>query len=368
MNTWYALERFLFARHPYIHLIISLVLPVTLVIYRCTDTSKYPTIHDASKYLAASVLTWCLWDLLWLYSQRGHNVQPIDFLAILGTVVTIFAWADAREQLKEITLIEKSLPTRYIQSFPNHLRDIIRLIENAKVSFVILTDCVDYGSFSNSEYYERVIESIETLHKRVGVKVEIRVCGPPQAISRCSEFRRHWEDSENNPHKWEKLLHSSRFHRRFSHFMARFGDRIKMNIDIESCKRDQFVEMMRRWHSIEATRLETADYEAKVNVYKNLQYMPGVFFWMRDGEDAIFVLSHTGSGKQGMAFQTHDERILNILKGVWKNVKSEGDRTDIIAKHFHEHQSLNDLLELVPNEKQALIRSYLEIIKRHTVN
>lgn len=292
-----------------------------------------------------------------------HEIKPIDILAILGTILALVAWGEAAEQNAEIKEIANSLPTRYTSSFPNHLKDIIKLIETAKETIYILSDCVDSGSFSNPEDHEKVVRALEAVHDdnmkhKKNVKIKIRVCGPPQAISRCSEFWQEWQACINNTAAWHKLRDSAVFSKRLRHYCI--FNNIPNTFNPQKCEREEFEEMMLGEHEKIRKHLRNV-LQISVKICKHLEHMPGVFFWMKDREKAIFLLSHTGSGTQGMVFFTHDGNIIDILYKTLENVVTANLKGTRKLRAFKKYESEDTFVKLFPYEKHDLIKDYLKI-------
>lgn len=89
--------------------------------------------------------------------------------------------------------------------------------------------------------------------------------------------------------------------------------------------------------------------------------MPGVFFWMRDKEEAVFVLSHTGPGTQGLAFYTTDTNILNLLDKAWENVECENIRREEKLMAFKGSGNFHELLTFLPEASREIVADFLKI-------
>lgn len=245
-----------------------------------------------------------------------------------------------RARLQDITghleKISKQMSTRHLDPFPGHLQDIIKLLEGAQKSFHILTDCADYGSFSNPEEHWKMIRAIRVIHasnegrsEEKKVKIEIQICGKFQLISRSSEFWEMWDAAQanrGNRKLWETLRNDPKFQGRLIEFCRRnkqiCNRNHKSSFDLANCSMEDFEEIMLKKHDAVKNVLE--DYGVVFPPYTEPEHsMPGIFFWMKDGKEAIFLLSHTGANAQGMAFYTRDDQIMEILKTTWKNISKK---------------------------------------------
>jgi len=326
---------------------------------------KLETQIDTLKACLVILLTLVVLDIMRVVSG-DEDLKDIFIcaLAIFGTVISLVSWREAFEQNREIKEIRDSLPTHYIGSFPNHLKDIITLINDAKESICILADCVDYGSFSNPDAHERVVQAIEAVQRdnvqkikegKKSVTIQIRVCGEAQAISRSSEFWDEWQRSKENTEEWEKLRDKNDVFQKRLAYYCKFHEFPLSDFDPKTCSQEQFrIKLMER-HEAVRIRLGVED-----DGFVYLEHMPGLFFWMKDDKEAVFVLSHTGPKTQGIAFFTRDIRITEILKSAWDNLDqaNKAGRDNVLV--FDKKPSITNFLKLFPNVKREQVESVLQ--------
>lgn len=48
---------------------------------------------------------------------------------------------------------------------------------------------------------------------------------------------------------------------------------------------------------------------------------PGLFFWLQDNLDAVFLLSHTGTTTRGLAFRTRDAKLIEVFKSTLERTR-----------------------------------------------
>ena len=332
---------------------------------------KYSNLINRYKACLVVSLTLFVLNIMCLVSKDTDSKDVfISALAILGTILSLVSWREAFEQNRDIKDIQASLPTHYIGSFPNHLKDIITLINDAKESIWILTDCVDYGSFSDPVAHEEVVQAILAVRKKntvrkekkeKEVKIEIRICGEAQPISRSSEFWDEWQHSDDNDSTiWERLRDKRVFQKRIADFCE--YNEIE-GFDSKNCSRKDFKTMMMKQHEIVKIRLGVTS-----EPYENLEYLPGLFFWMKDETEAVFLLSQTGPRNQGMAFFTRDIRITVILKNTWENLRVADEIGKAKLSAFDKTHSVADFLKLFPNVKREQIEAVIAKCKSQEKN
>jgi hypothetical protein len=300
--------------------------------------------------------------ILCYFSPRPPGAAILDGLAILGVAITVASWREAVDQNTQIKEIQNSLPTRYIDKFPNFLSEVCNLITSSKSSFYILADCADYGSFSDPERHLKVIEAIQKVqenHKSGKHKfgVTIQIAGPIQAISRSSQFWDKWIDSKDSIEKWgDLLLRDEQFSNQLKIYCETNKDTIGA-FNRETCDRDQFEKMMLKQHTHFQNQLRVTPL-----VRANIRHMPGVFFWMKDETEAVFLLSHTGSGTQGIAFYTRDFKLIDIMLKTWNGLKEQEDTTLETIRLFKEikNPSPKDFEKCLTNYQIPLFDHFLE--------
>jgi hypothetical protein len=233
-----------------------------------------------------------------IQSKWPSDNPIVDGLAILGVVIAIASWREAVEQNEEIKDISNSLPTRYIGPFPDHLDDIIELVEKAQNKFCIMTDCVDYGSFSHPEKHNKLIQKIVYAINLRGIDVQMVVSKNPAPISRSSPyFRKKFEDLCELP-EFEACL------KRYLCYYPKFR---------RPSEDKKFKNILKCHHRQIDLLLDVA---GAIITYGSVANT-GLFIWMRDDLEAVFLLSRTGIGTQGLAFRTRDAKLIEIFKSTF---------------------------------------------------
>jgi hypothetical protein len=239
-------------------------------------------------------------------------------LAIFGTILAVVSWREAFEQNKEIHEISHSLPTRYIGKFPDHLKEIIKLVECSQNKFCIMADCVDYGSFSDPELHRKMIRAIETAKTERKVDVQILMCDDPQHLSRGSPFRPKWLAG------WSVLYADREFRQCLNEYyeLNPEFDPYKSKINEQEASKHYFQKMLMTHHAkiysyLRKIHIPIYDWPYEKNLPEDEKVMTGLFFWMTDDTEAVFLLSHTGTTAPGLAFQTRDAKLIELFKSTF---------------------------------------------------
>jgi hypothetical protein len=284
------------------------------------------------------VLTWSLAFILvfiiWLcYDSTeleqfcsSHVVFPVIslILAIVGIIFGLRSLFDSyqqeirlEKQHSELEVIAKSISTRYIGSFPNHLKDIGELAGHAEKTFCILADCVDYGSFSHPKLHDEVLEKIKAA-RAAGVVVRILIYCDPAPFSRSSPFFGK---------TYEELIADEKLK---GTFIKILDDYLLYHPDFKRPSTEkEFRQMMQEkqdsvWVDLERHNVLKQEYSDDPNSDT------GLFFWLEDDVEAVFLLSHTGTKTQGLAFRTRDAKLVEIFKSTfdtkWKECENKREQ------------------------------------------
>jgi hypothetical protein len=279
----------------------------------CLDKCSKPIYH--AKVSLIILLTLVVSDLVRI---EEHPKDDLYYLAIFGTILAVVSWREAFEQNKEINDISNSLPTRYIGEFPDHLNEIIKLVERSQTKFCIMTDCVDYGSFSNPELHDKMVKAIETAKTDRKVDVQILLCDDAQPISRGSQFRSKWLAG------WSVLYADREFRKclqQYFEFNPEYAP-FRSKINGQGASKHIFKKMLMSHHAkiysnLKAAHIPIYDWEYEKNVPEDERVMTGLFFWMVDDIEAVFLLSNTGMTAPGLAFQTRNTKLIEICKSTF---------------------------------------------------
>jgi hypothetical protein len=80
--------------------------------------------------------------------------------------------------------------SRWLETFPDHIPEIVALINRAREKIIIQADCLDFGSFRNFGYHETLVEAIcEASRSKRIEKIEFLIWTDNQPMSWANRFR-----------------------------------------------------------------------------------------------------------------------------------------------------------------------------------
>lgn len=207
-----------------------------------------------------------------------------------------------RDQLSRLHTLSESLSstvqTRAIGHFPENLRAIVDLIERTNERLVIATDVASYGHLSNPDECARYHAALVACAARY-VSVEIIAYSGARA-----DAERRWQFTDyikNGEDGFRELVGEERWIR----FAAKNGI-----VNVKNCddvfKALVFGDLKFRHGISQTSTVKVFDLPNPVDT------LP-VFFWLRDGEEAIFSLFTVGENVREISFRTIDQSITDIL-------------------------------------------------------
>jgi hypothetical protein len=194
--------------------------------------------------------------------------------------------------------LKNTVQTRAIGHFPENLRAIVDLIDHTNERLVIATDVASYGQLSNPDECVRYHAALVACAAR-SVDVEIIAYSGARADS-----ERRWQFTDyvkKGDEGFQELISQARW--------KRFSEKNRI-INVKSCE-DVFKSLvfadLKFRHGISQTpTIKVYDLPNPVDT------LP-VFFWLRDGEEAIFSLFTVGENGREISFRTIDQSITDIL-------------------------------------------------------
>jgi hypothetical protein len=306
---------------------------------------------------------------------REYAVQTIDVVALS---VGMYSIVIARRTDKRIEEQVRSMTTRYVGTFPNHIDEICSLIDSTVQgsTLSILVDVADYGSFYDPRRHARLHQSIRrAIERRVSIEYLTIESGNP--FTQNSEFFGKTLESivsggegvdckkrfEGVLRRWLDFLCHDPDTQSFFHLLQDqdkdyseifLGRAMKngMIVDISTTK--SFIrglqlndeekrgkmfknlmvsilasseEALRNLRAIMFLREQKFDFDLESDRYKRVSEgkikQPPVFLWMKNkgyDADAVFLFNMTDgavSGERGAAFRTRDTRLTAMLSDIF---------------------------------------------------
>ena len=235
----------------------------------------------------------------------------LTLVAMLLTGLALLATAHQIDQGREMTRILKdqeremtrilkdlsqSVSTEYVGAFPEFVPKITELLGTAKKDVKIMCDIPAYGKYSNPEEYRRYFSALVSLDaERVVVSLTV-----------------YTEKKENEAlavqfnEPFEKLQGQN-----LKEHEGRIGKKIQ---NIEQLRKSLACE-----NEKECKRFE---YEYVTHFTRVEKHMP-VYFWIIDGQVAIFSFAGLRRKPPAVAFKTVDRMLINTFLGILNDVKSK---------------------------------------------
>jgi hypothetical protein len=244
-------------------------------------------LQDALSALQATTLALALQGIIFGFYIRWDSDRQ--------RIVTNQRW---RKQLEQMQEIAQSMSTRFIGSFPKHLGDIAEVVSHAADEVLIIADCVDYGSFSDPVGHRKLLDAIGMARDK-SVTIRMLICAEPAAITVSSP---HWETT------FDEMSGTTEFEQ---YFDVVYPGKPRPSNDRE------FKAILLEHH--ELVRKQLSDRGVKIEpLPQGVADKVGLFFWMEDMTDAVYLFANTGTRARGLAFRTRDAKFLEILKDAFE--------------------------------------------------
>lgn len=259
------------------------------------------------------------------------------------------------DALHTLHTVANAATTRFRGRFPQHIRDLSQLIDSAergdKVSVVV--DCVDYGSFFGPRLHQELHNALRRAVK-TQAEVSIALVGPLRSLTYNSVLAdRNLTDlvfEQSFAEQFPLFLEALRHDKTFREWLRLESERslptwLRLN-SMDSAKIDECVKKlptcMAVCEGMEREPLLSDDvfYETLLHsreaffegqlsgvTIKRFRHThrPSTFFWIVRGA-AIFTLGDTGMEARGLAFGTHDQKLVEIFESgfdrIWNSEPS----------------------------------------------
>jgi hypothetical protein len=231
----------------------------------------------------------------------------VGLLAIPGSIKgaqAIKEMREMREDLKSaITDLKGEVETHYIDNFPVFIPKIVQILGEAKKTITIFCDMPAYGVVSDPRGFRRYARVIQDKAEEKDIVVRmLHLNAPGRAATREIEFK--------DP--WEKLGEEER--------VAAFIGKSRKKLDGADPKNDFLALIEER--QVEALK---SFKEAGVDADETDLIMP-LYFWIVDGEKAVFALTEFSEEAHEPGFRTRSEKMIGAMEGIFE--RYYGSRTE----------------------------------------
>lgn len=220
---------------------------------------------------------------------------------LVGTIITlllaIVSLIAAHYQLRSMRDIAGSMTTKFVGRFPDHMPEVIRLLESAEREVTILCDLLGYGHYSSPEQCRRYRATILKLSG--DVKFNIAIYSPKRADQVAQE---------QLGKSFEKIS-SSRTYNRWLEFYGISPQDAPKNID-------EFYDRFKRNYDDQLQCFDMGSIEINQVDQKTIP----VFFWIVDERDAVFSFPSLSIDPPEVAFKTSDRSLIEIFQRILVDV------------------------------------------------
>ncbi len=232
----------------------------------------------------------------------GSDVK--DSLGRLETVVTT------------LDLVAHALPTRVLGEWPDYLDDLALMIDRTASRLTILCDHPAYGIFSNPDGHNKYRRAIE---RRLveGVSVRAIFLTPEKRLAINDEFfpqEVDWDDTYRG--RVERFVQSR--HDGASGARGPVG-RLQFHQLLEASD----VSVLQGFDS--AALLGSNDRGVQILSRKETTSLLPLYFWVRDGVEAVFAIAVHEGGHKEIAFITIDRGLIKALEAAWGRYAEQPD-------------------------------------------
>lgn len=198
------------------------------------------------------------------------------------------------EKLESLETMKGSISTHYISEFPDFIREIVALIQEARSSVLIFCDIPAYGQFSARPDWIQYNRAIEDLKENENVTIELVCLDHKRRVSFYHEFLQglpwpKWK--EKNAKKLEQLLLAK-------NTMVKF----------ESVSEEEFVGLLE-----DTNKLMIQGAFSRIKPIEIKAFMPA-YFWLVDGTHAIFSVPALHEGHTEYGFSTTDGKLIDAFR------------------------------------------------------
>ncbi len=264
----------------------------------------------------------------------------IFIYVVFPVVIPVYIMIDA---IRRFRMLQKSLTTRFIGTFPDHLDNIISLVAGAHKEIHILADCLDYGSFRDLDSAKKLEQTICASQQQSKLQGHVKylLWGKAQTMSRASKFRNQdqrltVEFSDAVAQYISKLKRvEPKFAKVFSAYIADV-EKTLASKELSAWKDHKYLSALQlAFHELQRMRFLRAGINPTVFVQPDTMdeasdapREPEVFFWIADKKNAVFLLPT--AGEDALAFETRDRDLIMALETIFQSrlayVQLQADR------------------------------------------
>jgi hypothetical protein len=241
-------------------------------------------------------------------AENAKNwMEVVTFvLAVIAIIFAVVQFSDSRHLLEETS-------TKYIGSFPDNMDDINSLLDRSHQELLILVDYAGYGLYSKPDKFDDYIKKI----------IKLRQAIPPQRVrmlvysSRVQEIKFRQEQFEKE--SWEKIKADPRFKDLFGTY----------HTEMETPKTyDSFISSILTLQAQTEKKLCNNGVEIE-----HLDQSSAIFFWLEDGNNAVFAINNRAGNNRELSFSTRDGKLIDSLQSMFNRLWEDRYKSDLQGCH-----------------------------------
>jgi hypothetical protein len=231
-------------------------------------------------------------------------------LSVMGTLFAVMSIKDGQKMTHDLRAVFDHLTTKECGAFPSYMKEVERLIGEARESIFIATDFPAHGVWTDRGAYGAYVKALEN---RKAERVRRGHALDIQVLTLDAQSREHALESRFPESRWKEYVKKGGFVR-----SRRLYEELE-NTQVSDARSAFLVEMAER---------QTRAFDADLRFAQRWQHrglMP-MYLWIIDGEKAVFAIPSFGDQQTEYGFVTEETGLVQALLSVWSRYVERADR------------------------------------------
>ena len=237
----------------------------------------------------------------------------VGLATLLALILAIYESIRSRRQSNKLEEIGQSLSTRVIGTFPHYLDRLANLISSADASILGMCAYPQHGAFSCPEGWSRLEGAVREVIRNDNVSVELIFAS---SRIRLENDQEQFHEAVTDWEEW-KSRHEAELRR---YFQKNEGGVRSSPYASEADLKSEY-DWFNLQESCEQHTLSVwKGWDSNLDITEVDELMP-VFLWVRDDQEAIFVMMSYDHTAVSYAFYTCDSGLLRALTSLARRYK-----------------------------------------------
>jgi hypothetical protein len=238
----------------------------------------------------------------WYLAHKGPFEVAATACSFIGITFALFSIHDGRKLTRDLGAIFNHLTTREAGIYPSYMRDVEKLISEAREYVVIACDFPGYGAWVDRGHYSTYMKALENrkaerARRSQPLRIEVLVLDAEHRAQALEE--RFPED------RWKDYVRKGGFSR-----SRRLYEELE-NCTVSENRAQFIIEMINRQNRALHADLRFAD------CHEYAGMMP-MHFWIADGEKAVFAIPGKSGEMSDHGFITEEAGLVDSLMAIWE--------------------------------------------------